>query len=111
MKTYKTTIENGNIDIIGKETITDYKDFDLTISDFVIEYEIYLEERSWCVKGISANVIKISGSVFVQDMETSEEKEIICNDFEKEYEMEDKIPFSIDELLIDLETRIITFKN
>ncbi len=105
--TFKAKIDSLNIDIEGRDSITNHKDFDLMPSEFYVEFEIDIEYRDWGIKDIAIYPTKINGSVFITDIETNQEEEIICNDFEIESDFEDKIPLTIQALEINLKDKII----
>jgi len=105
---FRIKIDTPDIDIQGKESITDHKDFDLTPSEFMVDFDITIEYREWGIRDISIYATKVSGSVFLTDMDTNEEKEIVCNDFKIENDFEtSKLPVKIENLNIDLKDKII----
>lgn len=106
---FRTKIKSKDIDIQGEESITDYKHFDITPSEFEVEFSVDLECREWGIKSLCAYATRIIGSIFLIDMETGEEKEIVCNEFKVNNENleDDKVPLTVESLTVDLKDKII----
>ena len=114
---FTTRLTTRDIDIDGIEyKLPELKktEFEITDAEAIIEWEVELEARSWGIKGIYVNILKLNGTITVEiyddEGDAKEEKtvEFDLRDFNDECDFSGEIDgngVGINDLTIDFGRR------